>query len=260
MDRTLKERRWLTITAWWCSMLMVRLRRASLAMIVAFVGFGSGGCLIPVPLAVFPAACQASGLKVEFRDSEGNRIEEDGLLIVHREYYGTALPCDRDVDCLVQIEDGCATIPDQLKLASLWWRPGFPYLLFGLPVVHPGDSLKIIPLLSGYSARHEVYGVLAEGSPEETCIALPNHNDFENGTIRLLVTERGEAEASWALEYYRFVCERLWCKHERAEPKKTHCDKFFLADADYAQVKQFLVAELERLGAEGCTSRDAGEE
>ena len=113
----------------------------------------SQGCVIPIPLAVFPVTSEYSGMTIAFHDEDGEPIRKDGLLILHRTTWviGTA----RALSQLLEIRDGTVTLPEQSRLAvvGLAWYKGIPWApLFGDLV---SSTPNVYPFIPGYSYEYD---------------------------------------------------------------------------------------------------------
>lgn len=154
----------------------------------AFLLCTTAGCVIPVPIAVFPAPCVTEEAELRFNDCRGNQIKHDGLLLVSRSQSIRGLPCAPS-NHVVQIRQGRARIPHEWVPASIWLWPyemAFKYAFAGhpvppgqrlmamaatfmpLPLVHPDeDHVFAIPLISGYHrSRRDLNTLLADSDSD----------------------------------------------------------------------------------------------
>ncbi len=131
---------------------------------VATLLFTNAGCIIPIPIAIFPAPCKESGRELRFQDKHGKLIQRDGLLIVSRSQSIRGLRCAPS-NHVVQIRRGRARIPHEWVPASIWLGPnellgfgivGEPLvavliMLLPYPTIIPdSDNVSAIPLIPGY--------------------------------------------------------------------------------------------------------------
>lgn len=218
---------------------------------IASIVMTGTGCLVPTPIALFPAPEAGSGMKLKFYDGLGRPISEDGLLIIHREYEIPVGWIGETHDCgvsnkVVTITNGQATLPCQWTVASLWLLPNmFSYFIIPVPYVLPEDNLEIIPLLPGYnyhSAAEEVnvFGKGGEIFPSQ----IPRHR-FKDGRVYL---SRSAHRQERAIMYF----EAYILPYLRRQNEKRSTDTgpdLRLRDEDFTRVTSFIAEELERLRA-----------
>ena len=185
--------------------------RWSLTIIACIILGWQSGCLI----AAWPAPEVGSGQEIEFRDYyTRNLIEEDGLLIVHREYdVGSPWMVFRGapLNHVVEIAGGTARIPREWAIWSCWITPGFnPFPTGGW--IRPENNLMLIPLVPGY---------------------LVNSRRYHGNTVRLSDVGR---PWDWCLSHLR-----------RRHEKRPYDPDLRLPDDEYFRVKRFIAAELRRL-------------
>lgn len=222
---------------------LLRKEWGTLVFLLAALSLGeNAACIVPIAIAVFPASCQGSGMEVTFQDEDGHPVDKIGMLIVQREYYGF-FSGGRISTHVVDIRDSRARIPKQDKLAALWLMPNpFSLYLIPAPVVSPGDTLTIIPLISGYD-YHVGFGGTTVYSD---CLEVPtvlSYWDAKNGPIRLLGSADHEARA---LDYYeRFLLP--WLRREDVARKQDDGPDYPLSTCDYARVITFIEEEIKRL-------------
>lgn len=228
-------------------------------LVVAIFALGCGGCLIPVPLAVFPAPCRGSWLKLEFRDRDGKKIDKDGLLVVHRQFYHTVTGDRPTFDDVVEIKNGRATIPMQVKLAALVWTPEFPLVIFGMPIVFPIDSLEIAPLIPDYDGSSFAELFLFNRMQGNAFDPVINFQHINDGIVEVRSIDGDEAAKERMRKCYEYIYARLWCEHEKVGRSPVCDHEFFLPNDDYFEVRQFLETELSRHGVTISTSRKAVE-
>jgi len=221
-----------------------KLRRVA-TLRVAMIGaltLSCTACVIPLPLAIYPTKCAASGNILAFHDETGKLIEKDGLLLIQRSYsYGWPDCLNKTFDSLVEIERGKARIPTQTKVVSLWALPNLlAYFLLPSFLELPEDDIKFVPLISGVDFRlHYKW----DDFDDSDHAALVRNQNLKNGAARLLRTSNHDHGR--AVRYSRFVLERL--RREADKKLREHHAYFYLPDSDYLTVKEFLEARLEQL-------------
>ena len=115
------------------------------------------GFLFSVPLAAWPGPELGSGQEILFEERDGDPVEADGLLIVHRSYQclfaGRVFEMGAPSNHVVEIERGRARIPHEWAICS--FHSGFPTTW---PFIWPGPNLKLIPFIPGFSAESINWG------------------------------------------------------------------------------------------------------
>lgn len=212
-------------------------------MVTGVLSLSCAGCLIPVPLAVYPKKCASSGDIIIFTDESGKQIEKNGLLLIQRSYG------NKTADCLVGINRGRAKIPNQTRIVVLWaWPNMFAYFLLPALVETPSDAIAFVPLISGYDYHlHHEQGITDTRDERYPSLLAPY--DLEDGAAVLLRTTREEHDR--AIRYYQFIYDHV----RRADDKRIrrHAPYFYLPDSHYVRVREFLEAELERLQEHSAT-------
>ena len=180
------------------------------------------GCVLPIPLAVYPAPDQGSGMTITFQDEDGRRIREDGLLVLHRKYDGVLPPPDSGQ--LLEIRDGQVVLPRKCILKLLWlgWMFGCPLA----PVVGeiPTANVELYPFVSGYSADDSI-----------------NDSSFEDGNVRLLGPGARDYSAltAWDRDFRKI-------RGFRQAPTEDYFE-VVLPEQDYQRLKRHVDKEFARL-------------
>ena len=226
-----------------------RLRRVA-TLRVAMIGIltlNCTGCVIPLPLAIYPKKCVASGETIAFHDQDGKLIEKDGLLLIQRLYhygFGCDSWLDKTSDDVVKIERGKARVPPQTVIAAFCTRP-IPFKFFPTPLFFemPGDGINFVPLIYGYDDGSHVESFL-RGSGDAPLFGF--HHNWD-GAAREYTTEYMSTTHDHfsAVLYYRFVLDHL--RREADKKLREHQGYFYLPDSDYLRVKKFLEIHLEQL-------------
>jgi len=125
------------------------LRTWVLALVMLTQGCVNDGSTVTCAIAAFPAPELGADKQITFRNSAGERIEKDGLLLVLRfrgMYY--ARSNGTQAAEIVEIRNGRATIRDEWLLASVWMDvTWFPLIGF---LVQPLVDIRLVPMIPGY--------------------------------------------------------------------------------------------------------------
>ncbi len=180
------------------------------------------GCILPIPLAVYPAPAQGSGMTITFLDQGGRRIHEDGLLVLEREYWGILHP--RDTGQLLEIQDGQVVLPHKCILKSIWLGWYFFNPLYPVVGVNLTEGVQMYPFVSGYGNE----GVIS-------------NSDFEDGNVTLLDPSAQEYSAliTWDLDFGDI--------RSSGQPPTDNEFEVVLPEQDYRRLKQHVDKELARL-------------
>lgn len=189
----------------------------------------SEGCLLPIPLAVYPAPDKGSGLRITFYDEAGEHIRRDGLVLVHREYYAEIAqvygirppPTSSE---LLDIHQGVVTLPQRCKLSFLWLAP--LYMPWYLVVIEtPTENVWLYPFISGYTRDGSI-----------------SYDDYKNGCLTLLNSSGREVDAfiRWDIDFDRI--------RSPDQPSSTvYSDQSILTKPDYLRLTAYIEAERVRL-------------
>ena len=160
-------------------------------------------------------------MELRFCQEDGDLIEKDGLLIVHRKYWVIPYVDGAPSNHVVKITRGRARIPQEWAIGSCWISPFHGGIL-------PGYNLSIIPLIPEYAAKEY------EASPIPWL--QPNHFDADGDGTIIVVKRPGSGWES---------CQRAL--RRRFEKAGDHAPPDLrLPDIHYFRVKRFIQAELRR--------------
>ena len=164
-------------------------------------------------------------MELRFYDADGDLIEKDGLLIVHRRYWPGGAPSNH----VVEIMRGRARVPHEWAIWTFWLNVP----LLGYSAASPGDNLELIPLIPGYAAE----GYRAPRSFTEYPLdSAPNDDDA------FVVPQ-------WPGKGWEDCLLRLRRRFEKKREEYLDPD-LRLSHYQYFRVKRFIKAELQRLERE----------
>lgn len=230
--------------------------KATLLLTASAMAFAIAGCNIPI--AVLPVPSFASSKELILVDTQRNRIERDGLLLVSRsqsmDLFLFHLPCAPS-NHVVRIRGGRARIPHEWMPASVWLVSNEHVLFVGLGsiVSEPPRAMMILPL-----AAIPIPAIVPR---EESVFVIPlvpgNHNlgtgvDIRNertigkyhreGDIVLFPNSKSPTHAH---SYWDKVRQRL---RRRFEPTASKIGPDLrLNHYHYPRVKAFIDRELRRI-------------
>ncbi len=181
------------------------------------------GCIFPVAAWLAPEV--GSGQELRFYETDGDPIEKDGLLIVHRDYGMPFGVRGAPSNHVVEIRRGRAKVPHEWAVWSFWLSvPLLPY-----SSAWPGNNLELIPFIPGYAA---------EGVPApRLAVASPSCSD--DGSDRAIVVPK------WPGRGWENCLLRLIRRFEKKREEYLDPD-LRLPHYQYFRVKRFIKAELRR--------------
>lgn len=223
------------------------------------------GCLVPVPIAVFPAPSLGSGKFIVFRGIGGKSIHCEGWVVVQRSRTWIG---DDQSSQLLRVNDGVARIPQETVLASVWLRPNSmawvllaamfvhpinivsaPILVIPDPAIAPEESLWLIPLVPGYFLVNENWNPSINSMWRFHWYGKSNEI-----TVPLVEDKFGLARQYWS-GAKRAICGTDDSKHD------TLAFDVILEPRDLALARAIINAELRHLMFQkpsSATSRPAG--
>ncbi|OWY72991.1 hypothetical protein B7486_01200 [cyanobacterium TDX16] len=193
-----------------------RILRAVFAIVLVGLISATSGCALP--MLVFWAPEAGSGMQLELRDADGNRIDRDGLLFMERHHMailGLIWYDGGETAHVVEIKEGRAQLPKEwvVAVAGVFWTPPFPPMLGVLP----GKNVVVEPYIPGY------YGT-----------KIYEFDDFCSGSLVVASSEGAEAHAinDWEVGLTGLT-------NEPTRPP--------LNDRDFDRLKSHIEQEVERL-------------